>query len=1243
MTFSINNLQSLLSVDNISTLDQSNLLSRESTRELLPYAAASCTSFGNDESWIRPLKYNLLSPQNIRFPALSSQIHAHLKCYFDENTGLKISIIEGTKEVIIAFGAQGSGKSELDDSRAYACFELQGRTAKRNMGGFSCSIYEEAAQFVNDFSRSNEFRNKKIVLVGQSFGGSLAQYTGLSSQFTAYCFNPVPLGRAQIQKLGADKTRRDRNVCVVSTEGDMVTLIAENRISSLARWVIQAPELFGRKFIIPSAYSDPVQNHSYFMGSFLKYLGYDDRTKIDSIPVDELWPGQRDEEFLSYLIQEMQKNAQALTELKRSLLGNDTNKATTILQGIKTNNYFLFSYLSYLVWIANEERDFGDSSYGERTLLNMPAVLNKIHVNATPILDGLIEHFNALLFIQNAKKIFLEFNEEIKKSLIEETKFATQELFDMPFFSSLQTMLERQLRTAVQSVKNDVHEPKSLEKGFDENAMRLVLTLKDSLERNEPIETQRAIIGQISTAYPDLLLSILLLLEKRLNFHLDFIGARLLLSKKPSLLVELFEGNKNILFSVIECMGSLQKMQHAIDALSQLKRIFHCYFSQLPDSERQEKKKSIPKEFGDIIKQIEELGSYFCFSNMQNRQTEKFRQNFEGRIISSQEAISPNRLIERVSEVSNAPLKRVYMVGAECTGVIKVGGLAEAIRGIAEGLISRGHQVTLIMPKYDVFPNDRSGKVTQALQPTPYEITHAFGDVAKTDRIFHSKIGAIDALFIEDSEDPSTEGRFSLTGNSLYEIPGDKDAAKMKERFAYFGQAAAELIKELKQQIDVVFFHDWHGALGIPLLAYNNTKEWMEGTIPPLVYVFHNNGYSAQGELEEHKHASILKSIKLAPRYFNTAKESISIADHVCTVSESYAQEVQAREGNGLQMQMRDSAHRGKLTGITNGCNLNLWDPKTEKQLTDWIDPVTKEKTPIHFGVASDLLENKKLIKQQLQSWLVTYHPNTVAKYGIDVRKDTLISFVGRFDASQKGLDKLGLAMRVAAEKGACLIVMGCKENGPEAVQILDDLEKKAQNLKNPSRWGGAWIIRDSDRLDFQNGTEDGVPGIGHLVRAASNLNFCPSEYEPCGLTHLEGFPYGQMTVAPRLGGFSDIICQNPEDPLFNGFLFPRLDDWRSQQQEQAVTQTLSSAIDYWNQLSNPEKNARIQNLIETSKRYNWTTSPQGLSPIEKYEIVMDAAKGASQTRGASEAIHPVLLSMQSIDRSSRPGSFRTK
>lgn len=1193
-------------------------LSKSDARRWFPYVGASCTSFNNDELWIREFGLSLLSPNQQSISSSSPTLKAHDKCFFDRNSGLKISLVEGKEEIIVAFGAMGSAKTEVPLDQADAATEIQKNAAQSNLLGYSCDIYEQAAKFVAELSKMERFHNKKIVLCGQSLGGSLAQYAALKTQFTSYCFNPIPLGSAQIARLDKKQVVQNKTITVISVEGDYATALAEHRVTQLAGWIIATPKLYGNKMSIPSAYSDLIETHSYFMGSFMKYLGYDIRTRLDSLPKYELCLGNR-EEMINQEIKEVRYAWQFVAELEKYLEWGDEDKARGLMKEIQSQERTLFQYLSFVVWLANKGRDFHDICYGENRLLNTPSILNHIKVDGEPLLKAVVEHFATLLFIKEAKLSFHRVSIGAKE--------ITKEILKLPFISEMKREFDEEWYRAKEVNQHDRF-PMILEADL----LRLLKALDRELYRaNGSVNRQQEILKTISEKYPKFYLSLLILLKERYsNLPLDYETTNQLVQKNPFLLYELSQGKVNLWKQLIEYMDSLYHMQKAIDSLIRLKVVFQDYLG-LAKTEGQVNGSATSGSEDTLFSQLAELETFFSLVNDQKRLATHFEHYQNELSISSKEAIQPRRIVNSLSlDRPQADLKRIFMVTAEYSGVIKVGGLAEAVRGIADGLKAKGYEVTLIMPKYDIFPNDQGGKLSSSLQPTQHLIEHTFGDVKKVERIFVGKIGNVDALFIEDTHHPFYEDaidHFSLKGNELYQFPGDVDEKKMKERFAYFGQAAAELIKQLKDQMDVVFFHDWHGALAVSLLAKEATEQWLNGKIPPLVYVFHNNGYSAQGMLDPQKQELILRKLGLPLRFFNTTAECLSTADHICTVSESYALEVQGREGNGLQQMMRRAAHEGNLSGVTNGCNLTFWNPETDKQLVEWIDPLTGEKTPLNFG--ADRLEAKKQVKIQLHKWLLRYHPEILAKFGLDVTRENLILFVGRYDSSQKGIDKLRLALRAAYEKGATFIAMGFKED-PIATQLLDELEKEAEMMKDPAKWGGAWIVRDfinkANRLNYQQGSEDGIPGIGYLIRAAANMNFCPSEYEPCGLSHLEGFPYSQCAIATNLGGYADIICTETKDPMFNGFLFPRIDQWKSKEQDEAILFALRSAIDYWNSLTKEKQNEVFQNIAAVAKKFSWTTSPQGLSPIEKYEKVMIAAKEASTGRKKSETLKPFLL-----------------
>ena len=341
-------------------------LPKSKAKELIPYVAASCASYTNDESWITPLKLNLLSPLKQCYPISSSALKAHEKCFFDKKSGLKISVIEGLTELIIAFGAVGSGETEVASSDQKQMSQKQLNAAIYNLIGISSEVFEQAAQFVEEFSKLNAFGNKKIVVVGQSLGGALAQYVGLKHQLTTYCFNPIPLGSAQIKKLSQFQKLEDKNVCIISCEGDY-NLISEHWINKVAQRVIQTPKFFGNKFTIPSAYKSFSETHNYFMGSLMKYLGYDIRTHLKSFPTFDSLFCNNTEQFKK-AVKEIGNGLADLISLKEALKLCNEKSVRKKLKHIKENNQFIFNYLAFNVWLANEGRNMGDWCYGEHRL-----------------------------------------------------------------------------------------------------------------------------------------------------------------------------------------------------------------------------------------------------------------------------------------------------------------------------------------------------------------------------------------------------------------------------------------------------------------------------------------------------------------------------------------------------------------------------------------------------------------------------------------------------------------------------------------------------------------------------------------------------------------------------------------------------------------------------------------------------------------------------------------------------------
>ncbi|CRX38012.1 alpha-amylase family glycosyl hydrolase [Estrella lausannensis] len=239
------------------------------------------------------------------------------------------------------------------------------------------------------------------------------------------------------------------------------------------------------------------------------------------------------------------------------------------------------------------------------------------------------------------------------------------------------------------------------------------------------------------------------------------------------------------------------------------------------------------------------------------------------------------------------------------------------------------------------------------------------------------------------------------------------------------------------------------------------------------------------------------------------------------------------------------------------------------------------------------------MAKRELQKWIQRQFPENQ----FDPTKP-IVTFIGRFDSKQKGLDKLEEAIDATQAAGGQFIVMGCLED-QNATKLLDSLQEKYKNT--------VLFIRDykdaNGRLHYQQGDQE-RPGCASLIRASSDFIYIPSKFEPCGLVQFEGWLFGSLAIGSDVGGLADTIISPEKDACaFNGYLFNRDD------KKNCAANTIQRAIETFVTLSDCEKGALAKRLIEQGRQYSWTTSPVGLSPIDKYRLVYAQAKKLSSRR----------------------------
>ncbi len=555
---------------------------------------------------------------------------------------------------------------------------------------------------------------------------------------------------------------------------------------------------------------------------------------------------------------------------------------------------------------------------------------------------------------------------------------------------------------------------------------------------------------------------------------------------------------------------------------------------------------------------------------------------------------------------------KVAMVTAELTGAANVGGLAPAVLGMAKNYGAQN--VRVIMPKYDVLnPN------LQLKEKEKYAISFK----GKKYKVFKAKIQGIKCYFIEDLEHFIVGRNPDGKPNNIYNGKSDIEVLK---RWAYFQSHAAELAYKFSTKaenpIQAVHCHDAQTALVPKLSLTRHFAEWKQGLTPATIFTFHNNNCPII--FEGHEALQILTEIDLPPQPLSSLHEGLVCSDMNTTVSKSFAEECQtALFGKGIEREVKIQAVKRKLIGVING-NSGGFDPQTDETLKNW-RTIDGEIINLTYGPNdTDLPQKKRRIRKELVDYL-KYHNLA----DIDPNRP-IFFYVGRYDAYQKGIEKLPLLMDEALVMGAQFICIGV-EPDEKADAILKEMEAKAKELGNK----GVCIIRDYKRADGRlywqqgrtNSDPSGVQGFGSLLRAAMDVGVAISKFEPFGFIQREHNMGGSPTLATATGGLKDTIFS--EGPHRNGYLYDRLPDWDSKEQDELIKREIHRAGEeaeaklkalYKKDDDSPELQKHIEfmkTMMNDAKQATWTSTFDGsLSPIEGIKLAYAKALQNRNNRG---------------------------
>ena len=411
---------------------------------------------------------------------------------------------------------------------------------------------------------------------------------------------------------------------------------------------------------------------------------------------------------------------------------------------------------------------------------------------------------------------------------------------------------------------------------------------------------------------------------------------------------------------------------------------------------------------------------------------------------------------------------RICFIASEVTPLAKTGGLADVAGALAKYLHAAGHDIRLFMPLYGQI--DRSALEmwpVEFLQDLPLRLgSHSLRFSVHTARL----PGASPMVYLIDC--PKLFERATIYSNAPDE----------HLRFLALTHAALLSCQRMGFAPQILHCNDWHTALAPLLLKTVFAWDTLFKSTRSLL-TLHNMGYQGVFSAADAADTGLETSLSRLDYYetsegrINPLKEGILHADHISTVSPTYAREIQTPDyGWGLDGVLRGRA--ADLSGILNGVDYEDWDPRHDRFL------------PKHYSPTQ--MANKAQLKQMLQQRL-----------GLAVGdKRPLIGLISRMTL-QKGFDLLFDALpALMAERDFDLAVLGNGEARYEA--FFAELAH---------RW--------PHRVAFHRGYSD---ELSHWIEAGSDLFLMPSLYEPCGLNQMYSLRYGTIPIVRRTGGLADSV-----------------------------------------------------------------------------------------------------------------------
>ena len=408
---------------------------------------------------------------------------------------------------------------------------------------------------------------------------------------------------------------------------------------------------------------------------------------------------------------------------------------------------------------------------------------------------------------------------------------------------------------------------------------------------------------------------------------------------------------------------------------------------------------------------------------------------------------------------------RIAICASEGAPYCKSGGLGDVMEALPAALSRiEGNEVALFLPYYHKIKSN-TAYITEKI--AEFRVSLGWRQQYCAVMKLTNRADKVQVYFLD------SEYYFGARTGAIY---GDMDDG---ERFAFFSRACLDAMLAIEFIPEIIQCNDWQCGL-IPVYLKAVYHDRLSNT--RCMYTIHNIEYQGWAN------SSFFDDMLALPWEYrptldmnnsvNVMKGAIETADLVTTVSETYARELMyPYYAHGLDGILASNAW--KLTGITNGIDVNTFNPETSKSL------------PAHFN-SETFVEGKAKCKAALQK-----------EVGLPEAPDVPLMVMVTRLAGHKGLDLLCyIARRLMWEENAQLLILGTGE--PQYENFFRDLAKQLPE-------------QVSAQITFNLGLAD-------RIYAGGDIYLMPSKSEPCGLSQMNAMRYGTVPVVHATGGLKDTV-----------------------------------------------------------------------------------------------------------------------